>query len=83
MSEETFLFLVSEVESVAPRSFSFQKASSFPCGKSKRYDYGEFARRRAVVVKKEDSRSGLWSRSKVGSGLPIVCKKDAEFLGPQ
>ena len=71
---------VTDCESVKSQ---LQKASTLPYGKSRRYDCGEFARRHAAVVKKEDSRSGLWSRQKVGSDLPIGCKKDAELLGPQ
>ena len=50
----------SDCESVQSQSFFFlQKASSLPCGKSRRHECGEFARRRAAVVKKEDTRGGL------------------------
>ena len=34
-------------------------------------------------VKKEGTRSELWSQSKFGSSLPIDCKKDVELLGQQ
>ena len=59
------------------------KASSVADGKSRRYGSGGLARRRAAIVEKEDSRSGLRSRQQVSCGLPIGRKKDAESPGPQ
>ena len=44
---------------------------------SRRYEHGGLAPRRAAVVEKEDSRSGLRSRPQVGCGLPVGRKKDA------
>ena len=53
-------FSVSDNEFTVPHSFCFlQKAPNLPNGKSRRCEYGGLARRRAAVVEKEDSRSGL------------------------
>ena len=75
-----FLFLIMNL---LCRSPFLTPESVEPYVKSRRYKYGEFVPRRAAVVKEEDPRRGLWSRLKVGSELSIVCKMDAELLGPQ
>ena len=61
----------------------FPWSVSEPHGKSRRCEYGGLVRRRAAFVEKEDSRSGMRSRPKVGPRSTIDCKKDAALLGPQ
>ena len=74
----------SDCEIVKSKLFFFlQEVSSLPYGMSMRFQCGKFAQRRTAVVKEEDTRSGLWSSSKIGSGLSSSRKKDAEVPGQQ